>query len=400
MGHDLDKIANRICGQVRTAGRIEFIRDQGPVRRDIRVKGFEWSPDVLKNLARILWASERAHGYAMSALRLFSKMPSSEFSPDGLLGGRGYIQAVKDMRANLGQSVEVLSSFSDTIYDEINADHWGNADDQPDIAGILEEAQEVKQDPEGYVESQYREEVPGGEGFDEARNPDPGEMNPQVESVDEEPGLNDGWGGQTQLSTEVMSPVSESFDELSEVTKGHSELPGDDSLQGEGKSTVEMTMRTTWQDHGNYASAVSAAANRFNVKRASSSLPVETLSGPRVKHIGPGESDEEFGYYTDHDERPSDDPAGEGFSSYTDIYEDGFQDGVTGDDNPTSGDDSVFKHAYSWLPGSSNEKIMNYYKPGMSEADIEWMKAHSNPDSPDEEDDLPRPYVDPMWEVL
>src|SRR4051812_38185676 len=77
---------------VRTSGRVEFIKDTGPVRRDIRVEGFEWSPESLRALAKILWAAQRSHSYAISALRNFSKMPSSQISPDGLLGGRGYIQ--------------------------------------------------------------------------------------------------------------------------------------------------------------------------------------------------------------------------------------------------------------------------------------------------------------------
>src|SRR5689334_19808218 len=76
----------------RIGGRIEFVRDQGPVRRDIRVKDFDWSPECLRNLAKILWAAQRAHSYAMSSYRLFSKMPSASFSPDGMLGGKGYIQ--------------------------------------------------------------------------------------------------------------------------------------------------------------------------------------------------------------------------------------------------------------------------------------------------------------------
>ena len=66
---DLEKAAAKLSsgrtGKVRTAGRIEFVRDQGPVRRDIRVKDFEWRPETLRNLTKILWAVERAHGYSI-----------------------------------------------------------------------------------------------------------------------------------------------------------------------------------------------------------------------------------------------------------------------------------------------------------------------------------------------
>ena len=89
---DFNKIASKICesdvkGSVRTAGQIEFKKDRGPIRRDIRAPGFKWSPESLRNLAKILWAIQRSNSYTMAAYRVFSKMNSSDFSPDGLLGG-------------------------------------------------------------------------------------------------------------------------------------------------------------------------------------------------------------------------------------------------------------------------------------------------------------------------
>src|SRR5271169_2011957 len=131
----LNLIASRVAGlsigKLRTAGAIEFIKDKGPVRRDVRVEDFSWSPESLGELAKILWASQRAHSYAMAAFRLFSKIPSSQISPDGLLGGRGYIQNIKEMRTSLAQAAEVLSSFTDTVDDEINAPHWKSANVGP-----------------------------------------------------------------------------------------------------------------------------------------------------------------------------------------------------------------------------------------------------------------------------
>jgi hypothetical protein len=89
---------------------------------------------------------------------------------------------------------------------------------------------------------------------------------------------------------------------------------------------------------------------------------------------------------------PSDDPSGSGLSSGTNesshIYEDRAVDGVTGYDNPTDGDSSVLKISskvaatYSWLPGSANEKNLDYYERGLTDEDIEWMHAHASPDPP------------------
>jgi hypothetical protein len=364
---DLDKIARRISssGRIRTAGRIEFVRDQGPLRRDLRAKGFSFSSDTLKDLAKVLWAAERAHSYGMAALRLFSKTPASEISPDGLLGGRGYIQQIKEMRSNLSQAVEVLSAFSDTMHDEVNADHWaGASESEPEIEEIVEQADAVKAAPEQYVEEQFEQQVPeASEDFNQLTNPSPEEMNPVVENS----GPPDwDWG---QEETQIQS---------SEKAIHRPKDPKDSDLRV------------------------------LKGQISSSSIPVETLPGPRVKHIGPGEGDQEFGYYADDDERPSDDPIGEGFRFLEEVYQDWDigKGGVTGYDNPTDGDTSKFKQSalklanYSWLPGSRNEKLMPYYDPNATDEDVEWMRAHDQPEPPKSLAPPPENMLpDKLWEA-
>ena len=159
-----------------------------------------------------------------------------------------------------------------------------------------------------------------------------------------------------------------------------------------------MMMRTVTPDSGNYAAAIQRI-----VKRASSSIPVETLPGPRIEHIGPGECPEEFGYYTEPDERSSDDRMWEGFSQLDRIYEDVVADGVTGYTDATQGDETVFKtgaNTYSWLPGANNDKNLNYYELGITDEDVEWMKANAAPDLPNDTKPEHKPYRDPMWDAI
>ena len=194
----LNRIASRVAslptGRLRTAGKIEFVKDTGPVRRDVRVEGFKWSPESLRELAKILWASQRAHSYAMAAFRLFSKIPSSQISPDGMLGGRGYIQNIKEMRTAIAQAAEVLSSFTDTVDDEINAPHWRAADVGDEAAPLIDQTEEVAANPEQFVKEEFEEENPE-ENFDEpVENPDANDLNPQLEGDSTDNGDNDGWG--------------------------------------------------------------------------------------------------------------------------------------------------------------------------------------------------------------
>ena len=324
---DYDKIARNLSkqvGMVRTAGRVEFVKDQGPLQRDIRAADFEWSPDALRNLTKILWAAQRAHSYSVSALRLFSKMPSSQFSPDGLLGGRGYIESVKNLRKNLSQASEFLSSFTDTLYDEINASHWEESETE-DSKNLLEETEEVKENPEGFVEDEYE-----AEGESDFMDTNISEMNP--------------------------SPPEYVEDE-----------------------------EKTEEDEEEYP--FSQQASRLKSRLADSSVPLSTLPGPRVQRIGPGMA--EYGWENDPSALPSDDESLSGLSSGVNttkpIYEDYCTDGVSGYENPTDGDTTTLKvssDGYSWLPGSENLKSMPFYERGLTDKEIEWMVANSAPHNP------------------
>lgn len=391
LDYNILKIAHNICFESndvstisRTAGTIEFKKDQGPVRRNIRVQGFKWSPDRLRELSKILWACERAHSYSIAGLRLFSRMPASDFSPDGLLGGVGYIQSIPNMRSSLSQAVETLSTFCDTLHDEINAGHWSQASDDPNVQSILDNTAEIKNDPEGFVQEEYESEVNDGS---EVRNPQPEDFNPSVESENEASEEDDDdWNA-------LYAPVASS--NKHRVNKEtHSELPKDETPQKSGLSSVEMVMNTLGDADttSSYASAISRIPEqleeRYSMRSATSSLPVETMSQPRVDTIGPGEGGE-FGYFNDPSDWPSDDLMGEGFTSLDPLYEgfDAHQDGNTGYSNPTDGDETYLKlsHSiagYSWLPGSRNEKLFNYYDPSLTEDDINWLRANDEPESP------------------
>lgn len=418
MSSGLGPMARRIAGTVRTAGRIEFVRDQGPVRRNIRVEGVTWDSEIHRNLSKILWAAERSHSYAMAALRLFSKMPSAKFSPDGLLGGVGYIRPVKEMREGLGKAAEELSSFCDTVDDEINAKHWRVVKEADPVSqDILQSAEHTRSNPEQVVQQQFQEDNPlafkSGEAiYPEDMNPSPDDFNPFLQSEED--------GGDDEDDSDGWGSFHTSSDESKEVPLPgpKSALPTDSGEQKEGLTEVDYVMNTTGQVGSLYAEAIRQTLKKHGPKvvtagsrTADSSVDPAQLPGPRVMHVGPGASPEEFGYDTDWWDRPSDDPLGEGFRSLEPIYEDGLQDGVTGYSDPTDGDVTVFKSAaariaresatYSWLPGSRNEKPMSYER-GLTEAQTEWLRANDAPDPPSDWVD-PGPKssgADPLWTSL
>ena len=431
---DLSEIACRVAGlkptyahNVRVGGKIEFVKDSGPIRRDVRIDEFNWEPDNLKSLAKILWAAQRSHSYALAAYRLFSKIPSSGISPDGLLGGRGYIQSIKDMRKSISSAVEMMSSFTDTIQDEINAEHWNQLSDG-EIDGMVQDAENIKSNPEEFIDNEFVDEDSDGDGFDSEepiQNPSPESF--EEEFISDDDGDDDDYDDYDDYSDDnhddsdyFSQTASDSFDNAKDLKKlerreqkgPSSGLPTDGGDQGEAKTVSEMTMNTTTVGKGGYASAISRALKAYEsyhasrvasghkfmsfnefIDHLSSSLPVDTLPGPRVEHIGPGESRTESGGYGDS--FGSDDPMGEGLSSGTNmsdpIYEDWTMDGVTGQGNQSDGSTlSISSHmaslpindGYSWLPGSSNDRNLNYYEYGLSEADTDWMRQNASPALP------------------
>ena len=158
-------------GMARTAGEVRFIKDKsgdsnqwawndaGPQERKI-YPDFAFDPRNTKPLARVLRATNAALGHAMSAYSTFAKIKSADVSPDGSLGGKGYIAKIAEMRRAYMNCVEALSALSDTLYDEIRAPHWAAVSRQEDpeereeVEQIVGDALEINKDPEGWAEDQ------------------------------------------------------------------------------------------------------------------------------------------------------------------------------------------------------------------------------------------------------
>lgn len=159
---------------LRTAGEVRFIKDKsndanqwawndsGPQERKL-APDFAFDPKNTKPLARVLRSTAAAMGHALSAYNVFTKVKSADVSPDGSLGGKGYIQRIPEMRRAYMNVVEALSALSDTLYDEIRAPHWAavsrqeNPKDREEVEQIVEDALEIKEDPEGWAEEQEEE---------------------------------------------------------------------------------------------------------------------------------------------------------------------------------------------------------------------------------------------------
>lgn len=166
---DPSRVAQR--AMLRTAGEVRFIKDKsndasqwawndtGPQERKI-TPDFAFDPRNTKPLAKVLRSTNASLGHAMAAYAIFTKLKSADISPDGALGGKGYIQKIVEMRRAYMNLIEALSALSDTLYDEIRAPHWAaisrqeDPEEREEVEQIVDDAMEIKSDPEGWAEEQ------------------------------------------------------------------------------------------------------------------------------------------------------------------------------------------------------------------------------------------------------
>lgn len=161
---------------VRVAGEVRFIKDRGGDHQE-----WGWNPPGssertidpdykynikhMEPMLRALRSTLMALGHCQSAYATFTKIKSQTISPDGNLGGKGYVMPIKDIRKFLMNSCEALSAVSDTLFDEKNAPHWvpeiegtgGDPRARNEVKQIIDDIEEIKEDPEDWAEEEEEE---------------------------------------------------------------------------------------------------------------------------------------------------------------------------------------------------------------------------------------------------
>jgi len=127
-------------------------------------KDFNFDENNLKPLTRVLWSLSVAMAHLLDGYDKFSKIKSAKISPDGLLGGHGYVRSIVDIRRQISEAQELVSSLVDTIHDEINGPHW-----KAELANLLPsevvQIEEMVSDSEGFFKASVLEACTLGSGF-------------------------------------------------------------------------------------------------------------------------------------------------------------------------------------------------------------------------------------------
>lgn len=270
----------------------------GGTKRNIP-KDHPFDPRSLKPMAKALWAASVSLGHALTAYRHWSRLKSASISPDGMLGGRGYIMEVADIRQKLHSACDALSAITDTLHDEISAPHWKprlaelNDNETEDIERFVEESEKILEHPEDEAEEKADEIEAENDGGDDL------EAGATDEEVDEP---------ETDEEVEVEEePDEETSDESEEDAKSEPESEDDEEdKEEEDDEEEEEDDEEEEEDDGKgsktpgggglseaFAQTSDASTGLRNLKQsrrkklANSSIPAvgEMPGGPRVEHL-------------------------------------------------------------------------------------------------------------------
>lgn len=213
-------------------------------------KDHPYDPRSLKPMAKTLWATSVSLGHALTAYRHMARLKSATVSPDGMLGGRGYVMNVADMRKRLYDACESLSAITDTLHDEISAPHWQprlaelDENEAEDIERFVEESQDILDNPEedAEAEAQELEQENDDEAKDEADESEFEDEAPEDDAAEDAEVPEE---GEDVEDLEVADPLAEPGEEgaLEPVSEGEEPQFDDEDLADEEPSEEDESSK-------------------------------------------------------------------------------------------------------------------------------------------------------------
>ena len=80
---------------------------------------FEFKDIGIKAVANTYKSLAESFMSLVKANNTFTAIKSSQISPDGQLGGKGYIKPIKEIRSDITSALNIMSELLDTFHDEV-----------------------------------------------------------------------------------------------------------------------------------------------------------------------------------------------------------------------------------------------------------------------------------------
>lgn len=122
-----DRLTLRIAA-AESAAEKKKNNNKGELARDI--EGFDYDPSKATVLKKALHNINVSLGTLISAMKDLSILRGSEITPDGKLGGRGFVMPFKELKLKINTAISDLSDVTDTLADELTNPNWGLSDSE------------------------------------------------------------------------------------------------------------------------------------------------------------------------------------------------------------------------------------------------------------------------------
>lgn len=121
--------------------------------------GFEYNKSKAKVLKDVLHNINVSLGTLMAAMKQLSMLRGSDVTPDGKIGGRGFIMEFKEVKQGINESVGRLSDITDSLADELKNPGWGLKDSEvKKIKKDQEKVEEIEEEVEEMVDEEPQPE--------------------------------------------------------------------------------------------------------------------------------------------------------------------------------------------------------------------------------------------------
>jgi hypothetical protein len=133
----------RLTDRLVTATEPKKKKEEGLSRN---LDGFEFDKSKAKILKDSLHNMNVALGTLISAMKELAILRGSDITPDGKIGGRGFIMEYKEIKSIVNRVIEDLSNVTDSIADELTNPKWGLKDKELKV--VEKEKEDVEEEKE------------------------------------------------------------------------------------------------------------------------------------------------------------------------------------------------------------------------------------------------------------
>lgn len=120
-------------------------KSDNPGKRELEGIG-AYDPEGVEPITLMLGNLSKALGLLQVVQKEITSVKGNKVSPDGKLGGKGYIMTLRRFKDLISECVNNVSDLTDTLADELTNPRWGLEEDQ--LQSLLDQSEASKRDPE------------------------------------------------------------------------------------------------------------------------------------------------------------------------------------------------------------------------------------------------------------